>query len=60
MNDLIRYLFIPARVLVALLLLIPMTVVFFIGCVLYPYAWKDYREAVFSICRFVRNGIDSY
>ena len=60
MNDFLRYLFAPVRLVIALLLFLLMTVVFLIASVLYPHASRDYKEAIFSLLRFVRNGIDSY
>jgi len=59
-EHLIRYLFMPVRACIGLILVAIMTIVFLISSCLYPHAVKDYRESIYSILRFVRNGIESY
>ena len=60
MNDFLRYLFLPVRLVIAAILIVLMTIVFLIGSAIMPHFWKDYSEAVSSIGRFVINGMDSY
>lgn len=50
----------PVRAAIGLVLIAIMTIVFLLGACLYPRAGSDYRESVYSILRFVRNGIESY
>ena len=59
-EHIIRYLFMPVRACIGLVLIAIMTVVFLLGACLYPRAGSDYKESVYSILRFVRNGIESY
>jgi hypothetical protein len=50
----------PVRAAIGLVLIAIMTIVFLLGACLYPNAGKDYKESLYSILRFVRNGIESY
>jgi hypothetical protein len=59
-EHIIRYLFMPVRAAIGLVLIAIMTIVFLLGACLYPNAGKDYKESLYSILRFVRNGIESY